>query len=195
MSPPHYSTTDTLFTATPTLRNQLVHLQATLAHQMNASSLSLKPLGAALRTHGTQKALVSTIQQTTHQRLLGRHLDNPIQNFDCWALVLRQLAHLRCAQLRDSSTAPTWVAETPASHRRPPNHTPRGSLHHRRRPNRAAANPRGKLDKCRPNGRVAGCLTRVAQPHFSSRWSAAVGACAAPVHLRYLRQRRWPVST
>ena len=111
------------------------------------------------------------------------------------AFVLRQLAPLRCAQLRDASTAPTWVAETPASHRRPPNHTSRGSLHHRRWPNRAAANPRGKLDKCRPSGRVAGCLTRAAQPHFSSRWSAAAGACAAPVPPRYLRQRRWPVST
>ena len=71
--------TDALFAATPILRGQLHHLQATLAQQMNAPSLLLKSLGAALRTHGSQKALVNTIRQTTHQQLLASLSNNPIQ--------------------------------------------------------------------------------------------------------------------
>ena len=42
------------------------------------------------------------------------------------ASVPRQLGPPPCAQLRDSSTAPTLVAETRASHRRRPNNTLRG---------------------------------------------------------------------
>ena len=56
--------TDSLFTSTPTLRGQLLHLQSTLAHQMNTPALLLKPLGAALGTHKTQKTLVSAIQRS-----------------------------------------------------------------------------------------------------------------------------------
>ena len=53
---------DSLFAPTPILRSQLHQLQVTLSQQMNAPSLLLKSLGAALRTHGSQKALVNTIQ-------------------------------------------------------------------------------------------------------------------------------------
>ena len=34
------------------------------------------PLGAALRTHGTQKTLVNAIQRTTHKQLMDTHTDN-----------------------------------------------------------------------------------------------------------------------
>ena len=88
--------TDTLFMATSTLRNQQIHLQATFAHQMNAPSLLLKPQGAALRTHGTQKPLVRTIQRTTRLRLLGSHFDNLIQK----AIVLSQTAKNTGAHLQ-----------------------------------------------------------------------------------------------
>ena len=70
---------ESLFTPTPTLRSQLHQLQATLAQQMNAPSLLLKSLGTALRTHGSQKALVNTIQQTKLQQLLANLSTNPIQ--------------------------------------------------------------------------------------------------------------------
>ena len=70
---------DSLFAPTPILRGQLHQLQTTLAQQMNAPSLLLKSLGLALRTHGSQKALVKTIQQTTHQQLLANLSTNPIQ--------------------------------------------------------------------------------------------------------------------
>ena len=75
-SPPFMEATgspdmDSLFASTPILRGQLQQLQTTLAQQMNAPSLLLKSPGAALRTHGSQKALVKTIQQTTHQQFLA----------------------------------------------------------------------------------------------------------------------------
>ena len=71
--------TDSLFASTPILRGQLHQLQTTLSPQMNAPSLLLKSLGAALRMHGSQKALVNTTQQTTHQQLLTSLSTNPIQ--------------------------------------------------------------------------------------------------------------------
>ena len=57
--------TDSVFAATPLPCGQLHHLQTTLARQMNTTSLLLKLLGAALRTHVTQRTLVSAIQRTT----------------------------------------------------------------------------------------------------------------------------------
>ena len=80
--------------------NQQVHLQVTLAHQINAPSLLLKPLGAALRTHGSQKAPVSTIQQLTHQRLSRSHSDNPIQK----AILLSQTAKNTSAHLQQHNS-------------------------------------------------------------------------------------------
>ena len=79
---------DSLFAPTPILRSQLHQLQTTLAQQMNAPSLLLKSLGATLRTHGSQKALVNTIQQTTHKQLLASLSNNPIQK----AILLSQTA-------------------------------------------------------------------------------------------------------
>ena len=83
---------DSLFAPTPILRSQLHQLQTTLAQQMNTPSLLLKSLGAALRTHKSQKALVNTIQQTTHQQLLASLSTNPIQK----AIFLSQTAKNRC---------------------------------------------------------------------------------------------------
>ena len=62
---------DSLFAPTPILRSPLHQLQITLAQQMNTPSLLLKSLGAALQMHGSQKGIVNTIQQTTHQQLLS----------------------------------------------------------------------------------------------------------------------------
>ena len=67
--------TDSLFAATPILRGQLRQLQVTVSQQMDTPSLLLKSLGAALRTHGTQKVLVNTIQQVSHQQLLYMSLN------------------------------------------------------------------------------------------------------------------------
>ena len=61
---------------------------STLSQQMNAPSLLLKSLGAALRTHKSRKALVNAIQQTTHQQLLASLATNPIQK----AILLSQTA-------------------------------------------------------------------------------------------------------
>ena len=80
--------TDSLFAPTPTLRDQLLHLQSTLAHQMNTPALLLKPLGAALRTHKTQKTLVSAIQRDTHKQIMEIYNDNPIQR----AILISQTA-------------------------------------------------------------------------------------------------------
>ena len=71
--------TDSLLAATPILRGQLFHLQSTLAHQTDNPALLLKPLGAALRTHGIQRTLVNTIQRTTHKQIMEAYVDNSIQ--------------------------------------------------------------------------------------------------------------------
>ena len=92
--------TDSLLAATPTLRGQFLHLQATLAHQMNTPSLLLKPLGAALRTHGTQKTLVSAIQRTTHKQLMDAHVDKPIQI----AILISQTAENTGAHLQQPNS-------------------------------------------------------------------------------------------
>ena len=122
--PTDFPDTDTLFMATSTLRNQQFHLQATFAHQMNAPSLLLKPQGAALRTHGTQKPLVRTIQRTTRLRL-GSHFDNPIQK----AIVLSQTAKNTrrpppTTQQR-SSRSRRGLTCTPAPPPPPPLHVPK----------------------------------------------------------------------
>ena len=70
---------DSLFAPTPILRSQLHQLQVTLSQQMFKPSLLLKSLGVALRTHGSQKTLVNTIQQVTHQQLLTSFSTNNIQ--------------------------------------------------------------------------------------------------------------------
>ena len=91
---------DSLFAPTPFLRGQLHQLQTTLAQQMNAPSLLLKSLGAALRTHWSQKALVNTIQQTTHQQLLANLSTNPIQK----AILLSQTAKNTGAHLQQPNS-------------------------------------------------------------------------------------------
>ena len=86
--------TDALLAATPTLRGQLLHLQSTLAQQMDTPALLLKPLGAALRTHGTQKKLVGAIQRNAHKQIMDSHVTNPIQR----AILISQTAKkYRCA--------------------------------------------------------------------------------------------------
>ena len=92
--------TDALFASTPIPRGQLHHLQATLAQQMNAPSVFLKSLGAARRTHGSQKALVSTIQQTTHQQLLDSFSNDLIQK----AILLSQTAKNTGARLQQPNS-------------------------------------------------------------------------------------------
>ena len=91
---------DSLFAPTPILRGQLHQLQTTLAQQMNAPSLLFKSQGAALRTHGSQKALVNTIHQTTHQQLLANLSTNPIQK----AILLPQTAKNTGAHLQQPNS-------------------------------------------------------------------------------------------
>ena len=71
--------TGSLFAATPLLCSQLLHIRSTPARQMKSPALLLKPLGAALHTHGTQKTLVIAIQRTLHKQVVDSHIDNPIQ--------------------------------------------------------------------------------------------------------------------
>ena len=93
--------TDSLLAATPTLRGQSLHLQATLAHQMNTPVVLLKPLGAALRTHmAPKKTLVSAIQRTTHTQIMDAHVDNPIQR----AILISQTAKNTGAHLQQPAT-------------------------------------------------------------------------------------------
>ena len=91
---------DSLFAPTPILRGQLHKLQTTLAQQMNAPSLLLKSWGAALRTHGSQKALVNTIQQTTHQQLLSSLATDSIQK----AILISQTAKNTGAHLQQPNS-------------------------------------------------------------------------------------------
>ena len=88
--------TDALLAATPTLRGQLLHLQSTLAQQMDTPALLLKPLGAALRTHGIQRALVSAIQRTAHKQIMEAYGDYPIQR----AILISQTAKNTGAHLQ-----------------------------------------------------------------------------------------------
>ena len=81
---------DSLFAPTPILRSQLHQLQTTLAQQMNTP----------LRMHGSQKALVNTIQQTTHQQLLSSLSTNPIQK----AILLSQTAKNTGAHLQQPNS-------------------------------------------------------------------------------------------
>ena len=92
--------TDSFFTATPTLRGQLLRLQATLVHQMNTPALLLKPLGAALCTHGIQRTLVSAIQRTTHEQIMEAYVDKPIQR----AILISQTAKNTCAHLQQPNS-------------------------------------------------------------------------------------------
>ena len=103
--------TDSLLAATPILRGQLLHLQSTLAHQTDNPALLLKPIGAALRTHGIKRTLVSAIQRTTHtNRSWKRFLTTPSEE--------RSSSHKRPkTQVRTSSslTAKTTKQMTGAS--------------------------------------------------------------------------------
>ena len=90
---------DSLFAPTRILRSEL-YLQDTLAQQMNAPSLLLKSLGAALRMHGSQKTLVNTIQQTTHQQLPASLSTDPIQK----AILLSQTAKNTGAHLQQPNS-------------------------------------------------------------------------------------------
>ena len=92
--------TDSLLAATPILRGQLLHLQSTLAHQMDNPAYLLKPLGAALRTHGIQRTLVSAIQHTTHKQIVDAHVDNPIQR----AILISQKAKNTGAHLQQPNS-------------------------------------------------------------------------------------------
>ena len=87
---------DSLFAPTPILRTQLHQLQVTLSQQMDKPSLLLKSLGVALRTHGSQKTLVNTIQQVTHQQLLNSLSTNNIQK----AILISQTAKNTGAHLQ-----------------------------------------------------------------------------------------------
>ena len=97
---------DSLFAPTPILRGQLRQLQVTLSQQMDTPSLLLKSLGAALRTHGTQKVLVNTIQQVSHQQLLTRLSTNNIQK----AILISQTAKNTGAHLQQPSSG-TYEAD------------------------------------------------------------------------------------
>ena len=88
--------TDSLLAATPILRGQLLQLQSTLAQQMNTPALLLKPLGAALRTHGIQKTLVGAIQRHAHKQIMDSYVDNPIQR----AILISQTAKNTGAHLQ-----------------------------------------------------------------------------------------------
>ena len=91
---------DSLFTPTPLLRGQLRQLQVTLSQHMDTPSLLLKSLGAALRTHGTQKVLVNTIQQVSHQQLVTNLSANNIQK----AILISQTAKNTGAHLQQPSS-------------------------------------------------------------------------------------------
>ena len=60
----------------------------------------MKPLVAALRTHGTQNTLVSAIQRTTHKQLMDAHVDNPIQR----AILISQTANNTGAHLQQPNS-------------------------------------------------------------------------------------------
>ena len=91
---------DSLFAPTPILRGQRHQLQVTLSQQMDTPSLLLKTLGAALRAHGTQNALVNTIHQVTHQQLLTSLSTNNIQK----AILISQTAKNTGAHLQQPSS-------------------------------------------------------------------------------------------
>ena len=91
---------DSLFALTPILRSQLHQLQVTLSQQMDKPSLLLKSLGVALRTHGSQKTLVNTIQQVTHQQLLTSLSTNTIQK----AILISQTAKNTGAHLQQPNS-------------------------------------------------------------------------------------------
>ena len=92
--------TDSLLAATPLLRGQLLHLQSTLAHLTDNPTLLLKPLGAALRTHGIQRTLVSAIQSNIHKQIMDTHVDNPIQR----AILISQTAKNTSAHLQQPNS-------------------------------------------------------------------------------------------
>ena len=92
--------TDSLLAATPVLRGQLLHLQATLAHQTDNPALLLKPLRAALRTRGIERTLVSAIQSTTHKQMMDTYVDNPIQR----AILISQTAKNTGAHLQQPNS-------------------------------------------------------------------------------------------
>ena len=92
--------TDALLAATPTLRGQLLQLQSTLAQHMNTPALLLKPLSAALRTHGIQKTLVGAIQRHVHKQIMDSNVDNPIQR----AILISQTAKNTDAHLQQPNS-------------------------------------------------------------------------------------------
>ena len=92
--------TDALFAATPILRRQLLHLQPTLAQPMDTPALLLKSLGAALRTHGTQKKLVGAIQHHAHKQIMDSYVNNQIQR----AILLSQSTKNTGAHFQQPST-------------------------------------------------------------------------------------------
>ena len=92
--------TDSLLAATSILRGLLLQLQSTLAHQTDNPALLLKPLGAALRTHGIQRTLVSAIQLTKHKQTMEAYVDNPFQR----AILISQSAKNTGAHLQQPSS-------------------------------------------------------------------------------------------
>ena len=92
--------TDSQPAATPILPGQLLQLQATLAHHMNTPALLLKPIGAALRTNGIQRTLVSAIQRTAHNQILETFDDNLIQK----AILISQTAKNTGAHLQQPNS-------------------------------------------------------------------------------------------
>ena len=67
---------------------------------MNTPALLLKPLGAALRTHGIQKTLVGAIQRHAHKQIMDSYVDNPIQR----AILISQTAKNTGAHLQQPNS-------------------------------------------------------------------------------------------
>ena len=67
---------------------------------MNTPALLLKPRGAALSTHGTQRTLLSAIQRTTHKQIMEAYVDNPIQR----AIFISQTAKNTGAHLQQPNS-------------------------------------------------------------------------------------------
>ena len=121
---------------------------------MNTPSLLFNPLGAALRTHGTQRTLVSAIQRTTHKQLMDAHVDNPIQR----AILISQTAKKTQVPTSSSPTAKPTKQTTDASK----SHWPDDScLRTQRRRSQPTSHPRAPTSH--------GCTS--ASLHSMQEWS------------------------
>ena len=67
---------------------------------MKTPALLLKPVVAALRTHGIQKTLVGAIQRYVHKQIMDSYVDNPIQR----AILISQTAKNTGAHLQQPNS-------------------------------------------------------------------------------------------